>query len=71
MDKKQTRIKKIHISGIVQGVGFRPLTFHLAKKHHIHGTVQNLGGVVEIITESAEEDFGRFLNELKRAKSGG
>ena len=32
---------KIHISGIVQGVGFRPLVYNLAKKLGIPGTVSN------------------------------
>ena len=32
---------KIHITGIVQGVGFRPLVYNLAKKLKINGTVSN------------------------------
>lgn len=69
MDKEEFNLitNKIIVSGIVQGVGFRPLTFRIAKNHNINGTVQNIGGMVEIITQSKKEDFEKFLNELKKA----
>ena len=31
----------IHIKGIVQGVGFRPFVFLLARKYGLHGWVNN------------------------------
>ncbi|QIB69226.1 carbamoyltransferase HypF [Aminipila butyrica] len=61
------RTKKVIVSGIVQGVGFRPLTFRVAKKNNIVGTVQNIGGMVEIVTQSSEENFQQFLYDLQTA----
>ncbi|MGC4019374.1 MAG: carbamoyltransferase HypF [Muricomes sp.] len=73
MDKEKIEIvtKKVLVSGIVQGVGFRPLTFRLAQKHGIKGTVQNIGGMVEIIAQSGLRDFECFVEELKTTEGGG
>jgi len=68
-DKRIT--KRITVYGIVQGVGFRPLVYHIARKHNILGTVRNIGGLVEIITQSTERDFEDFLQELKTSECGG
>lgn len=59
---------KITVSGIVQGVGFRPLTFRIAKKHRICGTVQNVGGRVEIIVQAAPAAIADFLRELSQTE---
>lgn len=32
---------EIRIKGIVQGVGFRPFVYNLAKEHGLHGYVLN------------------------------
>lgn len=58
------------ISGIVQGVGFRPLVYHIAVKHGITGTVQNTGGIVQIIAQAEESEISDFLKELKSTKKG-
>ena len=73
MDKEKYQVitKKVIVSGIVQGVGFRPLTFRVARKHRINGTVQNIGGMVEIITQSSKQDFEEFLHDLKTTKCEG
>lgn len=67
MDKGESKFitKRIKVFGIVQGVGFRPLVYHIAKKLNIVGTVQNVGGYVEIILKASEETIQSFLNELK------
>ena len=62
---------KIIVSGIVQGVGFRPLTFRIALKHGIRGTVRNIGGKVEILAYAGEEELFEFLNELRNSESTG
>lgn len=62
---------KLIVSGIVQGVGFRPLTFRIAKKHGIKGNVRNIGGMVEIITQSSRQEFEEFLKELKASECEG
>lgn len=66
MDKKQVITKRIRISGMVQGVGFRPLVFRLARKYGIKGTVRNLGGIVEIIAQGYEEQQKEFLAEFQK-----
>lgn len=67
MDQKQGKqyFNKIKVYGIVQGVGFRPFVYSLAKKYAITGSVKNLGGIVEIITKATKEQLHLFLEELK------
>ena len=40
---------KIMVSGLVQGIGFRPFVAELAESLNLVGQVKNLGGIVEII----------------------
>ena len=40
---------KVLVSGIVQGVGFRPTVYRIAKKLSLKGSIRNLGNIVEII----------------------
>ncbi|MEI7884448.1 MAG: carbamoyltransferase HypF [Clostridia bacterium] len=69
--KNKSVTKKIVIFGVVQGVGFRPNVYRLAKKHGINGTVSNVGGLVEIITSSSQKSLDDFLFELKNNKTRG
>lgn len=62
-NKRITRI--ITIYGMVQGVGFRPLIYHLAKKWKLRGYVKNVGGNVEILAEADPEQLENFLMEVK------
>ena len=57
---------KILTQGIVQGVGFRPYVYRLAKDLNLNGSVRNLGNVVEIIIEgeNTQEFVERLPNEL-------
>jgi len=41
----------IHITGIVQGVGFRPFIYNLALKHNLSGWVKNTSSGLEIELE--------------------
>ncbi len=59
---------KINVYGIVQGVGFRPLVYHMAKKEGLKGTVRNVGGYVEIIAQGEKGAVGRFLTVLSESK---
>lgn len=64
---KYTRVtKKITVWGIVQGVGFRPSVYRLAQDLKINGTIRNIGGFVEIITQSSKGSFDDFLHALKK-----
>ena len=51
----------IEVSGLVQGVGFRPFVYKLAKKHHLNGWVKNRNDCVEI-------NVSGDSNELRLAK---
>ncbi|WP_180763102.1 carbamoyltransferase HypF [Helicobacter sp. 11S02596-1] len=49
---------KIVVSGIVQGVGFRPFIYRIAQDFGVNGWVRNRGGSVEILLDSQDpKDF--------------
>lgn len=68
MNKQKLDIKtlKIIVSGIVQGVGFRPLVFRMAHRFQLAGIVRNHGGNVEIILQGKAANIDLFLAELSR-----
>lgn len=70
MDHGTNRVitKRIRVYGIVQGVGFRPLVYHIAGQLGIKGTVRNVGGYVEITAQSNEKVLDEFLAVLKENK---
>lgn len=57
--------KRIHVYGIVQGVGFRPFISRIANKNHIKGSVCNKGPYVEIFAEGIDKQINSFLEDLK------
>lgn len=64
-----TRALKIKIVGIVQGVGFRPFVYRLAKARSLNGYVKNLGGSeVEIHVEGREDTLEDFVKALELEK---
>jgi hydrogenase maturation protein HypF len=54
----------IHIKGIVQGVGFRPFVFNLARKENICGWVNNTLDGVHVEFNAQEEQAQRFYRQL-------
>ncbi len=56
--------KKIYISGIVQGVGFRPFIYALANKHKLRGFVFNDGNGVVIEVQGENETVFKFIKEI-------
>ena len=56
--------RAIAISGIVQGVGFRPFVHGLACALDLRGFVRNAAGGVEIEVEGEDAAIARFLAEL-------
>ncbi len=57
---------KIEVTGIVQGVGFRPFIYRTAVKNRLNGYVKNKGDAgVEIILEGKEHAIETFLKDLK------
>ncbi|RLE60628.1 MAG: carbamoyltransferase HypF [Thermoprotei archaeon] len=60
---------RIRVTGIVQGVGFRPFVYRLAKNCSLKGYVQNLGGSeVEIWVEGEKKSIISFIEKLKNEK---
>lgn len=64
MSDKLTRFI-ITINGIVQGVGFRPFVYNLARSCHICGWVNNSSDGVRIDAEGAEDCMASFIRRLK------
>jgi hydrogenase maturation protein HypF len=56
--------RSIAVSGIVQGVGFRPFVYGLASRFGLHGYVKNHSGGVLIEVEGDDRSLDRFLSEL-------
>ncbi|MFO7837930.1 MAG: carbamoyltransferase HypF [Desulfosalsimonadaceae bacterium] len=56
---------RMEISGIVQGVGFRPFVYRLAKSRGLKGRVSNTSAGVLIHVEGDPEDISRFAAALK------
>ncbi|HEX5471544.1 MAG TPA: acylphosphatase, partial [Lacipirellulaceae bacterium] len=57
--------RAITVSGVVQGVGFRPFVYGLASKHQLSGFVRNRVGTLEIEIEGSNDSLDRFLYELE------
>lgn len=60
-----TRRLHINVTGIIQGVGFRPNVYRLAIRDGLDGFVANRLGSVEIEVEGPDEALERFLKALK------
>jgi hydrogenase maturation protein HypF len=58
------RTLRIHISGVVQGVGFRPFVYRLAARHSIVGWVRNGERGVEIRAQGSDLDIDAFVAAL-------
>src|SRR5262249_59665584 len=52
------------VEGLVQGVGFRPFVYRLARGHGLCGSVRNGPRGVLIELEGDEDRLGRFLDEV-------
>ncbi len=59
----------IHVSGLVQGIGYRPFVYRLAKQYNLVGYVLNLGDAgVRIEVEGREKNIKTFLRALVEEK---
>ncbi len=65
-ERTRLRSARIHISGIVQGVGFRPFVYHLATRLGLTGWVRNTSAGVDILVDGSEEVLRSFLQALQR-----
>jgi len=55
----------IRVRGVVQGVGFRPFVYLLARTHGLSGWVMNAESGVEIHVEGSREALEVFIRELE------
>lgn len=55
----------VEIKGIVQGVGFRPFVYNLARKYGLKGLVYNSGRGLTMELEGADGTVREFLRELE------
>lgn len=64
----QNEARLLHVTGTVQGVGFRPFIYQLAQAHGLFGYVKNLGNYVEILLEGNSASLESFLRDLPEKK---
>jgi hydrogenase maturation protein HypF len=60
--------KQLEISGVVQGVGFRPFLFVLASKHNLKGEVSNTPGGVLAEVEGTSDNIEKFCADIVEKK---
>ncbi|MDA3904468.1 MAG: carbamoyltransferase HypF [Bacteroidales bacterium] len=58
---------KLQITGLVQGVGFRPFIYRLANIYDLKGWVDNSNAGVEVRLEGNEKSLGNFLSTIRIA----
>ncbi len=56
---------KLHVTGIVQGVGFRPYVYRLAETFKLKGWVLNASDGVHIVVEGPDGMVSRFTTALE------
>ncbi len=58
--------ERITIHGLVQGVGFRPAVWQLAREFNIRGSVINNGNGVEIYAHGSASDLEKFVSAISQ-----
>lgn len=63
--------RSVHFTGLVQGVGFRYTTEHIARGFAVTGFVRNLpDGRVELVAQGSPGEIDRFVREIQRVMHG-
>ncbi len=57
--------RKVKISGVVQGVGFRPFVYQLAHRYNLNGFILNNMAGVMLEIEGEEKTIGVFMEALR------
>lgn len=55
----------INVTGIVQGVGFRPFLFNLCRVYSLHGWIRNASSGVELEVQGNKKDLLQFVDDIK------
>lgn len=58
------RAVRLSVRGVVQGVGFRPFVYSLARRCGVTGWVRNTSAGVEVLAEGAPPQVGEFVAAL-------
>jgi hydrogenase maturation protein HypF len=58
-------LARVSVRGVVQGVGFRPFVYQLARRHNLRGWVCNTSEDVRIEVEGEARDIEAFLSGLR------
>jgi len=56
---------QVHITGIVQGVGFRPFVYNLATRLQLNGWVRNTSAGVDIEVDGEQDVLDAFVKALR------
>jgi len=67
INTEKLSLKRILISGIVQGVGFRPFIHRLAMEMGLSGFVRNIGGGVEVIVQADDDSIEKFVESIEES----
>jgi hydrogenase maturation protein HypF len=60
----ELQARRLRLGGHVQGVGFRPFVYRLARSLGLAGSVRNLHGEVDIVVSGSPAALERFMHEL-------
>ena len=66
MGHNGVRAERIHVDGIVQGVGFRPFVYRLATRYGLAGWVRNSSAGVDIFAQGEPAALEAFVAALQR-----
>jgi len=55
----------VHVTGVVQGVGFRPFVRRLALRHGLAGWVLNSAGDVQMLVEGSPDGVNAFVDAIR------
>ncbi len=64
--KNRIKSYRITITGLVQGVGFRPFIYRIAHENGIWGWVENNIRGVTVVAEGPEKELKSFVSDIRR-----
>lgn len=64
VDTSASSARRIHVTGVVQGVGFRPFIYTLAIEHDLKGWVRNTSAGVDIEVEGQTAALDAFTHAI-------
>lgn len=65
MNHKPAEGRRIHVTGVVQGVGFRPFVYGLARRLQLTGWVRNTSAGVDIVVDGHPLSLDSFAAALR------